>query len=94
MTAPTKSAIDIWDDDILVDPYPAYAALREQAGVVHLPKNDLYVLTRYDIIRDVLGDPSTFSSTTLGFNPMVNEALQGTSLAPDPPVHTQLRATL
>ncbi|NKX52314.1 cytochrome P450, partial [Arthrobacter deserti] len=61
---------------------------------VYLPKNDVYVLTRYDIIRDVLGDPATFSSTTLGFNPMVNEALQGTSLASDPPLHTRLRATL
>jgi cytochrome P450 len=94
MTAPIESDIDIWDDDILVDPYPTYAALREQAAVVHLPKNDLYVLTRYDTIRDALGDPETFSSTSIGFNPMVNEALQGTSLASDPPIHTQLRATL
>lgn len=94
MTAPVESDIDIWDDDVLIDPYPTYALLREQSGVVYLPKNDVYVLTRYDIIREVLGDPATFSSTTLGFNPMVNEALQGTSLASDPPLHTQLRATL
>ena len=94
MTAPTESDIDIWADEILLDPYPTYAELREQAGVVHLPKNDVYVLTRYDVIRDALGDPETFSSTSIGFNPMVNEALQGTSLASDPPVHTQLRATL
>ena len=53
MTAPIESDIDIWDDDILVDPYPTYSALREQAGVVYLPKNDLYVLTRYDVIPDV-----------------------------------------
>ncbi|MFZ3452246.1 cytochrome P450 [Arthrobacter sp. 7Tela_A1] len=92
MTA--ESNIDLWDDAVLVDPYPTYAALREQAGVVYLPKNDVYALTRYDLIREVLGDPETFSSTTLGFNPMVNEALQGTSLASDPPVHTQLRAVL
>lgn len=94
MTSPLESPIDIWADDITVDPYPAFAELREQAAVVHLPKNEIYVLTRYDAIRDALGDPATFSSTTLGFNPMVNEALQGTSLASDPPVHTQLRATL
>ena len=94
MTAPITSDIDIWADHILVDPYPAYAALREQAAVVHLPKNDLYVLTRYDTIRDALGDPEHFSSASIGFNTMVNEALQGTSLASDPPVHTQLRATL
>jgi cytochrome P450 len=94
VTAPIESDIDIWDDAILIDPYPTYAALREQAAVVHLPKNDLYVLTRYDAIRDALGDPESFSSTSIGFNPMVNEALQGTSLASDPPVHTQLRAVL
>ena len=94
MTAPLESNIDIWADDIVVDPYPTYAELREQAAVVHLPKNDIYVVTRYDAIREILGDPAAFSSTSLGFNPMVNEALQGTSLASDPPVHTQLRATL
>jgi cytochrome P450 len=94
VTAPIQSDIDIWADEILVDPYPTYAALREQAAVVHLPKNELYVLTRYDAIRDALGDPESFSSTSIGFNPMVNEALQGTSLASDPPVHTQLRAVL
>ena len=94
MTAPIESDIDIWDDNILVDPYPTYAALREQASVVHLPKNELYVLTRYDGIRNALGDPEAFSSTSIGFNPMVNEALRGPSLAPDPPIHTQLRATL
>jgi cytochrome P450 len=94
MTKPIESDIDIWSDEILVDPYPTFAALRELAAVVHLPKNEMYVLTRYDAIRDALGDPETFSSTSVGFNPMVNEALAGTSLASDPPVHTQLRATL
>jgi len=94
VTARAESDIDIWDDAVLVDPFPTYTALREQAGVVYLPKNDLYVLTRYDLIRDALGAPETFSSTSLGFNPMVNEALQGTSLASDPPQHTQLRAAL
>ncbi|WAP50719.1 hypothetical protein OL239_11860 [Arthrobacter sp. ATA002] len=94
MAVPTESNIDIWADDVLVNPYPTYAALREQAGVVHLPENGIYVLTRYDVIRDVLGDPEAFSSTSLGFNAMVNEALQGTSLASDPPQHTQLRAAL
>ena len=94
MTRPTESGIDLWDDDVLVDPYPAYTRLREQAGVVYLPQNNVYAVTRYDLIREALGDPETFSSTAIGFNPMVNEALQGTSLASDPPLHTRLRATL
>lgn len=93
MSVPT-SDIDLFADEVLLDPYPYYARLREQGGVVHLPANDVYALTRYDVIRNALGDPGTFSSRRIGFNPMVNEALQGTSLASDPPVHTQLRATL
>lgn len=94
MAAPSTSGIDIWDDAVLIDPYPAYAELREQGAVVHLPANEVYAVTRYDTIREVLSDPERFSSTSIGFNPAVNEALLGTSLASDPPLHTQLRATL
>ncbi len=94
-SAPPVSDLDLFDDGILVDPYPTYAALRELGSVVHLPKNEVYALTRYDVIRAALGDWERFSSAgAVGFNPAVNEALTGTSLASDPPVHTQLRATL
>ncbi|HEV7167573.1 MAG TPA: cytochrome P450 [Micrococcaceae bacterium] len=89
------SPIDLFSDEVLLDPYPTYAALRGLGAVVHLPANDVYALTRYDTIRNALGDPETFSSVkAIGFNPGVNDALQGTSLASDPPTHTQLRATL
>ncbi len=93
--SPAVSNVDIFADDVLVDPYPTYKALRDTASVVHLPANNVYALTRYSAIRAMLGDYATFSSVkAIGFNPGVNEALQGTSLASDPPVHTQLRATL
>ena len=93
--ASAPADLDLFADDLLVDPYPTFAGLRDIAGVVHLPANDVYALTRYDVIRSALGDWETFSSVdAIGFNPMVNEALTGTSLASDPPVHTQLRAAL
>ena len=92
--SPATSTVDLFADDVLTDPYPIYAELRELGAAVHLTTNDVYALTRYDAIRDALADPGTFSSRSVGFNPMVNEALQGTSLASDPPVHTELRATL
>uniref|UniRef100_A0AAU3H5P0 Cytochrome P450 n=1 Tax=Streptomyces sp. NBC_01401 TaxID=2903854 RepID=A0AAU3H5P0_9ACTN len=94
MTTPPTSGIDLFADEVVLDPYPVYAELREQGPVVHLPENDVYALTRYDTIRGALADWESFSSTSIGFNPMVNEALSGTSLASDPPLHTQLRATL
>ncbi|MFD6895857.1 cytochrome P450 [Rhodococcus sp. NPDC060086] len=91
---PATSDIDLFADDVLTDPYPTFAALRDLGPVVYLPTNNIYALTRYDVIRGALTDTDTFSSRTIGFNPMVNDALQGTSLASDPPVHTELRATL
>ncbi|MEU5843666.1 cytochrome P450 [Rhodococcus sp. NPDC047139] len=93
-SSPPTADLDLFADDILVDPYPTFTALRELAPVVYLPAHDVYALTRYDVIRDALGDPATFSSRTVGFNPAANDVLQGTSLASDPPVHTELRAAL
>ena len=91
---PNTTELDLFADEVLLDPYPSYARLRELGGVVHLPRNGLHVLTRYDVIRDALADPAAFSSSSIGFNPAVNEALSGTSLASDPPDHAPLRAAL
>ncbi|MEV7480501.1 MULTISPECIES: cytochrome P450 [Streptomyces] len=93
-TNPPTSDVDLFADEVLLDPYPVYAELRERGSVVHLRKNDVHVLTRYDAIRGAIADWESFSSTSVGFNPMVNEALAGTSLASDPPAHTRLRAAL
>ncbi|MFV5991950.1 cytochrome P450 [Streptomyces sp. NPDC056231] len=94
MSTPPTSDVDLFADEVVLDPYPVYAELRERGPVVHLPENDVYALTRYDAVRGALADWESFSSTSVAFNPMANEALTGTSLASDPPVHTQLRATL
>ncbi|MEU2969243.1 cytochrome P450 [Streptomyces ardesiacus] len=94
MSTPPTFDVDLFADEVVLDPYPVYAELRERGPVVHLPHNDVYALTRYDVIRGALADWEAFSSASIAFNPMANEALAGTSLASDPPVHTQLRATL
>ncbi|MGW2896648.1 cytochrome P450 [Streptomyces sp. NPDC001212] len=94
MSTPPTSDVDLFADEVVLDPCPVHAELREQGPVVHLPKNGVYALTRYDVIRGALADWESFSSTSIAFNPMANQALTGTSLASDPPVHTRLRATL
>lgn len=88
------SKVDIWTDEVLLNPHDTYTALREQAPVVYLEASDVWALTRYAEIRDALGDWESFSSTKVAFNPQMNEVLTGTTLASDPPLHTQLRATL
>lgn len=89
-----SSLIDIWSDEVLIDPYPAFTELREQAAAVYLEPRDVWVITRYDAIRDALANWEAFSSTRVAFNPQMNEVLTGTTLASDPPLHTTLRATL
>lgn len=89
------SDIDLWSDENLSNPYPAYAQLREQATVVHLTQSDVWAITRYEQLREALGDWQTFSSeNAVGFNDGVNQALTGTTLATDPPTHEKLRAAL
>ncbi len=89
------SDIDLWSDDNLSNPYPTYAKLRDQAAVVRLTQSDVWALTRYEEIREALGDWETFSSeNAIGFNDGVNQALTGTTLATDPPLHETLRSAL
>lgn len=86
--------LDLFSDDVLADSQPVYDRLREQAAVVHLPQSGLYAITRYENIREALGDPGIFSSRGVAFNATMNEMLVGTSLATDPPEHAKLRAVL
>ncbi len=89
------SQIDLWSDENLADPYPTFNQLRDQAAVVKLEQSDVWALTRYEQIREALGDWQTFSSEkAIGFNDGVNEALTGTTLATDPPLHETLRLAL
>lgn len=89
------SDIDLWSDENLGDPYATFAQLREQGAVVHLTQSNVWALTRYNEIRDALGDWESFSSELgIGFNEGVNQALRGTTLATDPPLHETLRAAL
>lgn len=89
------SEIDLFSDEVLADPYPAYRELRDLGGFVLLPQYEIVVAPRFDSVRQVLSDAETFSSARgVGFNPMINEAWQGTIIASDGPHHDKLRAVL
>ncbi|MDI9939215.1 cytochrome P450 [Rhodococcus sp. IEGM 1351] len=87
--------IDLFSDDILTDPYPAYATLRDMGAAVHLNRIDAWALPRYEHIRAALHDWETFSSeAAVGLNDVVNGFLVGTVLGTDPPEHDKLRSVL
>jgi len=85
------------------DPYPVYALARREQPVFHAPAYDLWVVSRYEDVLQVLKDHDTFSSTGAlksspePFPPEVREVLaEGWPDMPfiieiDPPLHDRIR---
>jgi cytochrome P450 len=89
-----------WEPEYTGDPYPFYARLRDQAPVtrVVLEGLPLWLVTRYDDIREGLSDPRLSNDTTLADDvtravPWVGAQAMATRhvLRADPPDHTRLR---
>ena len=87
--------VDLWSDEILVDPYPTYARLRDLGAVLYDPGHDAYVVTRYDEVRATLQDWETFSSASgVGLNDRANAMSGRGILTTDPPLHDTRRRIL
>lgn len=92
MNIPTLD-IDFYSDEVIKDPYPLYAKMRNLGPVVYLPQHDLYALPRYAEVSEVLRQPLRFVSSR-GVSPIqkVNDILVGSTLNSDPPEHDRTRA--
>jgi cytochrome P450 len=87
--------VDLWSDEILLDPYPTYARLRAGGAVWFDPLHDAYVLPRYDEVRAVLQDWETFTSARgVGLNDRANAMAGRGILTTDPPLHDTRRRIL
>lgn len=89
------SDTDLFSDEVLPDPYPTYARLRELGPVVWLSRIGFFLLTRYDEVRAALADPATFSSAHgVMMNERMNEASRGVLLCSDGAEHDAMRKVL
>ena len=109
MPAPT-AGFDPFAPDVVADPYPHYARLRDEAPVCFIESQDMWMVTRHVDVAAVLHDPATFSSAEgmgalmsggVGRNRIDARGLLGLDLremrvliATDPPDHTRLRRLL
>ena len=111
-TAGDPVTFDATDDAVVQCPYPHYREMRDQAPVLELdgemfgrPGERIFAVSRYDDVKRILHDPTTFSSRfgTPAFKPSpellarLREAGKdgwpnvSTMLTEDPPSHTRYR---
>ncbi|MFN4038330.1 MAG: cytochrome P450 [Erythrobacter sp.] len=55
--------INLFDPALQQCPYEAYKTLRDEAPVYNIPGTPIWVISRYDHVREVLLDPQRFPST-------------------------------
>lgn len=90
--AASRYDMDLYADDVLLDPYPHYTALRALGPAVWLPRHDMWAIARFDDVRAALRNTAVFSSGRgVAANDQVNAMSVGNLLASDPPLHDTLR---
>ena len=58
----SEAAVQLFSPENLVDPYPAYKQLRDEAPLFFMPEMNIHVVTRYDLLRDAIRRTDDFSS--------------------------------
>lgn len=90
--------LDPYADEILLDPFPAYAEIREAGAAVFLERHGVYAIGRHRDVQAVLKNWRDFSST--GGSGIADIRKPGAWRAPspivevDPPDHTRVRAVM
>lgn len=84
----TMIGADPFSPAVVADPYPWYRALLDDDGPRYLPERDLWVVSRYDQVRDAARDHRTLVS---GQGVTYVRIPLPMMLTSDPPDHTRLR---
>ncbi|MEP1209429.1 MAG: cytochrome P450 [Rhizobiaceae bacterium] len=86
---------NLYDDDVIRDPWPHYERLRAKGPVVWMEALGNYAFTRYDVVRNGLRDHATFvSGLGAAADDFGCKFQRGNTVASDPPRHTALRETI
>ena len=99
MTASTESHVsfDPYDVDLIADPYPMFARLRDEAPLYYNSEYDFYALSRFADVNKALVDHTTFSSARGVILELIKANLDipsGMLIFEDPPIHDVHRKLL
>ena len=85
--------VDLYALNSSDDPYPAYRELRDEHPLLRDEEQDIWVVSRYEEVRNVLLNPEIYSSAQ-GINPSGFMGSVPMLIMMDPPRQTQLRQLL
>ncbi|KWX68532.1 cytochrome P450 [Mycobacterium sp. NAZ190054] len=88
---------DPYDLNIVTDPYPTYARLRDEAPLYYNERYDFWALSRHADVEKALLDWSTFSNSRSDILELVKSDFdmpKGVMMFEDPPAHTMLRGLM
>ncbi|MEZ0355165.1 cytochrome P450 [Mycobacterium sp. SA01] len=88
---------DPYDVDIVTDPYPVYARLRDEAPIYRNERYDFWALSRHADVEAALSDWETFSNSRSDILELIKSDFDmpgGVMMFQDPPAHTQLRGLM
>lgn len=99
MTASTDSDVhfDPYDVDLIADPYPMFARLRDEAPLYYNAEYDFFALSRHADVTKALVDHTTFSSARGAILELIKANLEippGMLIFEDPPIHDVHRKLL
>jgi cytochrome P450 len=99
VTTSTDSQVrfDPYDAELIVDPYPMFARLREEAPLYYNAQYDFYALSRFADVNKALVDHDTFSSARGAILELIKANLDipsGLLIFEDPPIHDVHRKLL
>ncbi|KFA87573.1 cytochrome P450 [Archangium violaceum] len=88
---------DVLNPEVINNPYPYFAELREKAPLFWLKSLQAHVVSRYEDVTYILKNPALFSSVDIRVNGQLakeTSPLDGSVanlVNSDPPIHTRLR---
>jgi cytochrome P450 len=88
---------DPYDVDIVANPYPVYARLRDEAPLYYNQRYDFWALSRHADVQKALANWETFSNSRGDILELIQSDFDmppGVMMFEDPPMHTMLRGLM
>ena len=96
-TATSEVRFDPYDVELIADPYPMFARLRDEAPLYYNAEYDFYALSRFADVNKALIDVGTYSSARGVILELIKANLEipsGMLIFEDPPIHDVHRKLL